>query len=577
MAATDKDTIYIDIDDEITGIIDKVKGSDGKLVALVLPKRASVFQSIVNMKLLKRAADDSKKHLVLITTEAGLLPLAGAAGVHVAKTLTSAPEIPSGPVLPAEAEETVSEDLADSGEAVDPNQTVGELAGAGEAGVTSTMGKDGVETLVLDDEDLAPEADGAGAKTFEPPAKGKGKGKGKKLSVPDFERFRLLLIAGGLLLVLLIGIFIFLATALPKATISIKTDATNVDTNVGLALSTTATQLVPSSGVTPAKLASIPKVYTQQVPTTGQKNNGNKASGTVEMSAGACGSDIPSDVPAGTGLSSNGQTYITQASASFTPVVNKGKCTFQSTSSTTIIAQNGGTSYNGANSFTVAGRPGVTATAASAISGGTDSIVQTVNQNDITNAKNKITANDTELRQTLQSQLQKDGYYAIAATYQAGTPNISPSANVGDVASNVTVTESITYTMFGAHKEDLHTLLKNDIKGQIDTNKQAVLDDGLDKATFNVDSISPTGAQVTMNTTATAGPDLDIAAIKQAAAGKKPGPVKDELGTNPDVTGVDVKLSPFWVSSIPKKTSRITVNIAKPTVTKSSDSNGGSN
>src|SRR5947199_344112 len=109
MAASNKDTIYIDIDDEITGIIDKLRASNGKIVALVLPKRASVFQSIVNMKLLKRAADDSKKNLVLITSEAGLLPLAGAAGVHVAKTLTSKPEIPTGPLGNDEAEETIDE------------------------------------------------------------------------------------------------------------------------------------------------------------------------------------------------------------------------------------------------------------------------------------------------------------------------------------------------------------------------------------------------------------------------------------------------------------------------------------
>ena len=94
-ASPPKDTIYIDIDDEITGIIDKLRASDGKVVALVLPKRASVLQSIVNMRLLKRAADEAKKHVVLITAEVGLLPLAGAAGVHVAKTLTSKPEIPT--------------------------------------------------------------------------------------------------------------------------------------------------------------------------------------------------------------------------------------------------------------------------------------------------------------------------------------------------------------------------------------------------------------------------------------------------------------------------------------------------
>src|SRR5438270_1969810 len=116
MANNSKDVIYIDIDDEITSIIDKVQSSDAKILALVLPKRAAVFQSIVNMKLLKRAADSAKKNLVLITSEAGLLPLAGAAGVHVAKSLTSKPEIPAGPPGMEDTEETVDEAEADVAE-----------------------------------------------------------------------------------------------------------------------------------------------------------------------------------------------------------------------------------------------------------------------------------------------------------------------------------------------------------------------------------------------------------------------------------------------------------------------------
>jgi hypothetical protein len=43
VAEPNRDTIYVDIDDEITGIIDKVRGSNAKIVALVLPKRAAVF------------------------------------------------------------------------------------------------------------------------------------------------------------------------------------------------------------------------------------------------------------------------------------------------------------------------------------------------------------------------------------------------------------------------------------------------------------------------------------------------------------------------------------------------------
>ncbi len=149
MAVTSKDTIYIDIDDEITGIIDKLKGSDAKVLALVLPKRAAVLQSVVNMKLLKRAADEAKKHVVLITSEAGLLPLAGMVGLHVAKSLTTKPEIPLAPNQD-EGEETVEELTGEpptDGDGVNPEtaaaMTVGALAGM--------PPKDEVETVELDD------------------------------------------------------------------------------------------------------------------------------------------------------------------------------------------------------------------------------------------------------------------------------------------------------------------------------------------------------------------------------------------------------------------------------------------
>jgi hypothetical protein len=97
VAEPSKDNIYVDVDDEITAIIDKVRASQAKIVALVLPKRASVLQSVVNMKLLKRSADDAGKKLVLITSEQGLLPLAGSVGVFVASSLQSRPEVPEAP------------------------------------------------------------------------------------------------------------------------------------------------------------------------------------------------------------------------------------------------------------------------------------------------------------------------------------------------------------------------------------------------------------------------------------------------------------------------------------------------
>jgi hypothetical protein len=570
MAATDKDTIYIDIDDEITGIIDKLNASPGKVVALVLPKRAAVFQSIVNMKLLKRAADESKKHLVLITSEAGLLPLAGAAGVHVAKTLTSKPSIPLGPSAIDDGEEMVAE--TDEPEEITTetagDQPVGALAGLGAAAAAND-----VETLELDD-DETPEDVAATSKPkdFTPPAK-----KNKKLKVPNFERFRLLLVLGALALILLIAGLIFAATALPKATINVKTDATNVPVNLNVNLATDTSSADPTNNTIPAKLESQVKTYTQQVPTTGQKNEGQKASGSVTLTN--CGSSDVT-VPAGTGFSAGGNTYISQddvtvPDSNFTSPFSGSKCKNDGKATVNITAQSGGSSYNlpSGASFAVSGYSSLTGQGSA--SGGTDNVVQVVNQNDIATAKSKIsTNNDTTQKQALANQLQQEGYFAITSTFSSGTPNITSNPNVGATANSVTVTETVTYTMFGAHKNDLKTLVDNAVKTQIDTNKQSILSEGLDTATFGVNNANTTSAQLTMQATAEAGPQIDVNTLKEQAAGKKPGDVKSTIGNDPDVTGVDVKLSPFWVNSVPKKTSRITVNIAKPTTsTKSNATN----
>lgn len=555
MATPNKDTIYIDIDDEITGIIDKIRASDGKILALVLPKRASVFQSIVNMKLLKRSADNAKKHLVLITSEAGLLPLAGAVGLHVAKTLQTKPEIPAAPLFD-DHEETVEEtadmpaDLPISETAGD--RSVGELAGLAAAG-------DGVETLEMDDDELAESATAAAV----PKVK-----KNKKLAVPNFDRFRILLVAGGLALIALIVGLVFAVSILPKAVIAITTNASDVNVSLALNLDTAAKALDSATAAVPAKQVQAPKTSTQSTAATGQKNNGDKAKGSVTLTnCSSDGNEI--DVPAGTGVSANGQTYITQAPANM-PTSTAGTCRSNVLTSVTVsvTSQAAGASYNIASgtAMKVAGFTNVQAKTSSEISGGTDNIVKVVSQTDIDTATQKMAAQDSiSVKQDLQAQLNQSGYTAISATFVAGAPAITASASVGSTVDTVTVTQVVTYTMLGVKQADLKTLVDNDVKKQIDTSKQSILSEGLSDAKYRVIAVTDTTAQVALQTVATAGPDLNIDNIKRQAAGKKGGDIKSLLQGDPGVTDVNVKLSPFWVSSVPKKTSKITVTIAKPT------------
>jgi len=562
MADTGKDTIYIDIDDEITSVIEKVRGSSEKIVALVLPKRAAVFQSIVNMKLLKRTADDAKKHIVLITSETGLLPMAGAVGLHVAKTLQSKPEIP--PLPGAGAEDELPDTIMEDEEPADAEFTaenagdrpVGELAGAaGASALAGTAGDEAIETLQLDDEDGENPAAATTAAAEAKPAK-----KNKKLAVPNFNKFRLRLVLGILALLLLIIGWILASSVLPKATITLTTDTSDINSNLNLNLDTAAKSVDPSTSTLPAQTQQTQKNQSQQVATTGQKNNGSTASGNVTMSAGACSGDVPNDVPAGTGVSSSGVTFITQENASFSPVISNKHCTYQA-NNISINAQNAGAKYNISGNFTVAGRSDVSASGST--SGGTDNIIQTVAQADIDSAASKIATQDAgSVKQQLQQQLKQAGLYPITTTFSAGTPNTTTSAKVGDQANTLTVSQTITYTMFGVKQADLKALVDNNVKDQIDSSKQVILNEGLDQANFHLNGASDKTAQVAMSTVATAGPDLKATDIKTQAAGKKSGDIKSMLRTDPGVTAVDVHFSPFWVSKAPKA-SKITVVFQK--------------
>jgi hypothetical protein len=565
-----KDTVYVDVDDEITTIIDKVTGSKQKIVALVLPKRAGVLQSIVNMKLLKRSADNAGKNVVLVTTEAALMPLAGAAGVHVAKTPLSKPEIPVNPVVhdnQAAVDEDEALQLDDEPSAAFTaqnagNRPVGDLAKGAAAGAVVGAAPDAIETVELDDPPTVAKAAAASDPISKKAAAKSAKSKPPR--IPDFGRFQKQILIAGMLMIVLIAGIIVSAIVLPKAAIAIDTDATDYNSSLDIVLDSAADKVSTGKNVVPATMQQQQKTYTQQVPATGQQNNGEKATGSITIGAGSCSANVPSDVPSGTGVSAGGQTYVTQEDTTFVPTVSKRTCTYQSTGATSIVAQKPGASYNlpAGTTFSVSGRSDLSASGST--KDGTDDIKKVVSQADITNATNQIKSEDTtSIKSALVQQLRQDNMYPVQATFGTGTPNVSSSANAGDAADSVTVTQAVTYTMYGAKRDYLDQLIKNDIKQQIDPQTQTILNDGLDSASVKSTGSTDTTNTINLATTATVGPNLDIDSLKEQVRGKKAGYVKSLIGNQPGVTNVTVKLSPFWVGSVPKKASKIKITVGK--------------
>jgi len=567
-----KETLYVDVDDEITAIIDKVGVAKGKVIALVLPKRCPVLQSVVNMKLLKRSAEKAGKNLVLVTTEAGLMPLAGATGLYVASTPSSKPAIPDSPNVSADGPEDIDEPLnvvdgnaAEGGEDEDfdtkavGTKPVGELAAAGAAAKVTEDDID--ETIDMDGDDASdtPAAD-TGKK-----AKVKKPRKDKHLAVPNFDSFRKKLALAGLVLVLLLVGLVYAMKVLPHATVTVGTDSSTIPTNLTLTLDSTANKLDTTNNTVPATSQSQQKTSTQTVQATGQQNNGQKASGTITLTN--CSGNTVS-VSTGTSFSSGGHTFIAQDSATIpdSNYTHSGDCKNDSKGSVDVTALKGGADYNlGSASYSFSGNPGGVSAQGSQMSGGTDDIITVVQQSDINNATSKIASSDSSsVKQQLIQNLEAKGLQAVPVTFLAGTPNVTTNAKAGDQTSSVTVTAVTTYTMLGVKKSDLQTLVNNNVEGQLDKGKQVILDDGVANAQFAENNPGTAdSATVAMSVKSQAGPQLDVANLKKQLAGMKSGDVKSYIEQTPGVTDVRVKYGPFWVSTVPHNPSKVKINIQK--------------
>jgi len=79
----DSAKIFIDTDNEITFILEKILASKLEKVCLVVPDRAAIFTSISGLKLIKRIVDKSNKLLVVVTLDENGASLTKRAGLSV--------------------------------------------------------------------------------------------------------------------------------------------------------------------------------------------------------------------------------------------------------------------------------------------------------------------------------------------------------------------------------------------------------------------------------------------------------------------------------------------------------------
>lgn len=533
-----KESIYLEAEDDITAVIEKVKDAKTNIIALVPPKRMPVLQSSVNLKLLKKEAASHKKKIVLVTSEASLLPLAGSVGLHVADTLNTKPYIPKAP-------DAIESDI----ELSDSSAVDAAAAAAVPVGVLDKA--HGEDTDKKDQPKKSAKTEKLSG--FLPKMKGR---------IPNFGKFRtklILIISGAVLLSILWFVAFYV---LPEATVVVRAQTTRVQLEAGFTLDKDAESDDLEEKVLASTTETLKKSNNVTVEATGEKNVGKKATGIVTLEN--CEQSSPLTVDAGTKvISSSGFSFVMESTvtipaASFS---GGGSICDAGEAPANVTATNGGSDYNLVSglSYVVSGFSNTVSGTGGKMSGGTDEIETVVSQEDIDNALANLIYNDhSQAQAELEAQFSTTQTPLVETfTVKEGDPKGEP--DVGETAKEVIVTLEYTYKMQGVSTESLNILLDEALIDEVGETELEIYDNGLSDADMEIN-----GKEVTLTTNSFVGPSLDADEIAMEIAGLGFSQARDLLKAKDGVNSVDIDLSPFWVFSLPSEDKiEVTIDVAE--------------
>lgn len=548
-----KDVIYIDIEDDITAIISKVKAAAAKVVALVPPKRTGVLQSVVNLKLLKKSASEANKQLVLITNDHSLLSLASGLKLPVAKNLQTPPAIPSASFLEKENEEVIN----------GAELPVGEIAAAAGQHVGQPHQLSSVADELSQRIDLKDTSEAPLVPSTPRAATTRQSSSGKKVNIPDFQRFRKWVLVGGIGGAALIVFLVWALKVAPHASVTIaaKTSQVPIDRTLGLntklaSSDTSQLQLKPI-------VQQLKKTATAEFDATGTKDTGNKAVGTVTVTNSYDSKDVA--IPAGTVfIASTGQKFASTAAATVPGASVEGGGIKPGTVAVAVQAGDIGQEYNiAAQPYTIAGMPNLSGSG-SPTSGGTREKVTVVTQEDINKAKETLVMPDqagarAELRKQFGGDMQ---IIEESFTVEPSDPVSAPA--VDEQAKRGRVTVDTTYTYIALSRSDIKQVLADALKDAL-SNKpnQSVFNDGSGSVSFqSFQKFTSTTYAAQLSTTGYIGTTININDLAKQIEGKRYGEIDQIANQIPGVNKVDIKFSPFWVTTAPRDPNKIDIKFS---------------
>jgi hypothetical protein len=490
--------VYLESDEEITGVIDKISKVDSDQAVLVVPRGGNIAQSIVNLKLIKKRAADLDKEVSLVTTDKISRNLASQVGISVYSKVEevgrrSRPVIQTPPP-PDNRPETIKSNVP-APEAERPVEELPDVPGvkihryyderlAEKPAIKKDEPAEPPEPVEAERPPIV--ADQEETDEEDEPIKNENERtenkieKSKIVETPDFShkpkkqsagrRFRplrkrwalLAFIASGVLITLILGYLI-----LPQAKVEIVFQAENYQNTAELTIDRNISEIDNQNLKLPAHENFVEKEANDKYPATGKKNIGNKATGSVTLYNSW--SDEAQPLAAGSTLTTGDKKFLTKSAVTIPgasiALKNGQVVTTPGTATVEVEATESGESYNIAPAtFVIVGlsaakQEKIYAKNTTAFSGGDTKEVAIVLEDDILKAKETTgkKLSESAKEEVLKKLPEADLY--VEGSLSENLIQLDSSQNVGSQVVEFTISGKIKTTILSTDKNDFYNLV----------------------------------------------------------------------------------------------------------------------
>ncbi len=552
----DEQALYLEADEDITSAIDRLRHAEAARVQIVTPKRSVMLQSVINLKLLKKAADDAGKEIVLVSGDAVVKSLAARLGLATAASVGAKAVVATPPPLPAALSDEIIEEQApvaesepapaadapvdaDATAAASKLQKLGEAAKAALPAAPSMKRRDLTAVPAGDD------------------------GPDESARVPNFNRLqrRLLWVGGG---VTAIAGYLIAMYFMTSATVTLYAAGSKADIDATVIVDP-AGQTDPEEETLAGQAVSATNELSTTFAATGKKDVGTKAAGEMTI---ANSTGVEQKLIAGTRFAAPDGKIFRSGADVVVPAasLNSYGDKINGQASVHVTADAAGDAYNlgpAPYGIPALGNDRIRATGAQ-MSGGTTKTVNIVSREDIDKARDGLLQKDKAAGvRALQEKVGKDKRL-IEASVRQGPSSLQSSPAAGEEAGgSVQLTLKADYRGVAVSESELEALLKAQAMSALGGNKQ-VYDAGLKDAKFEAEGeADESGRQeFRLKTRVSGGPKINTSDIATQSKGKKYGEAMEIAGGQAGVQRAEIAIQPTWARRMPKRDQNITVTLS---------------